>query len=149
MGLRASTGPRLTFRMRVPCRADCASFHPLSQDRNAYESPIVMAVTDQLAPELRTLVKVSVAWLGRVISRAAGEEQFTRIEKLRIRMAGLREAMGQAGVEELESVLAELRALSPGQRRERAGARSSEFGFLCGGQITSDCKTEFRRPGTR
>jgi phosphoenolpyruvate carboxylase len=81
-----------------------------------------MAITDQLAPELRTLVKVSVAWLGRVISRAAGEEQFTRIEKFRSRMAGLREAMGQAGVEELESVLAELRALSPGQRREIARA---------------------------
>ena len=41
-----------------------------------------MAGTDQLAPELRTLVKVSVAWLGRVISRAAGEEQFIRIEKI-------------------------------------------------------------------
>jgi phosphoenolpyruvate carboxylase len=81
-----------------------------------------MAVTDQLAPELRALVKVSVAWLGRVISRAAGEEQFARIEKLRSRMACLRGTCGQTGVETLASILVELRALSPRQRREVARA---------------------------
>jgi len=81
-----------------------------------------MAGTDQLAPELRTLVKVSVAWLGRVISRAAGEEQFIRIEKIRSRMACLRGAQGQTSVETLETVLAELRALSPEQRCEIARA---------------------------
>ena len=77
-----------------------------------------MAGTKQLAPELRTLVKVSVAWLGHVICRAAGEDQFIRIEKIRSRMAGLRGASRDASIETLESVLSELRALSAEQRHE-------------------------------
>lgn len=81
-----------------------------------------MAGTGQLAPELRTLVKVSVAWLGRVISQAAGEDQFIRIERIRDRMARLRGAVGQTSVETLESVLTELRALSSEQRLEVARA---------------------------
>ncbi len=81
-----------------------------------------MAGTKQLAPELRTLVRVSVAWLGRVIYRAAGGEQFARIENIRSRMASLRGASRRASVETLESVLAGLRALSPEQRHEIARA---------------------------
>ncbi len=97
-----------------------------------------MAGTDQLAPELRTLVKVSVAWLGRVISRAAGEEQFMRIEKIRSRMAGLRGALGQISVETLELVLAELRALSPSQRHEIARA------FTLMLELMNSCEAAYR-----
>jgi phosphoenolpyruvate carboxylase len=81
-----------------------------------------MAPTEQLAPELRALVKVSVAWLGRVIRRDAGEEQFARIERIRGKMARLRGASAKASVETLESVLAELRTLAPIQRYEIARA---------------------------
>ncbi len=81
-----------------------------------------MEGTKQLAPELRTLVRVSVAWLGRVICRAAGEEQFIRIERIRSRMASLRGASRHASVETLQSVLSDLRDLSPGERCEIARA---------------------------
>ena len=81
-----------------------------------------MAETKHLAPELRALVKVSVAWLGRVICRAAGEEQFIRIERIRSRMASLRDASREASVETLRPLLADLRALPSKQRREIARA---------------------------
>ncbi len=97
-----------------------------------------MTVTDQLAPELRTLVKVSVAWLGRVISRAAGEEQFMRIERIRGRMAGLRGALRRTSVETLELVLAELRALSPTQRYEIARA------FTLMLELMNSCEAAYR-----
>jgi phosphoenolpyruvate carboxylase len=80
------------------------------------------SLSPKLSPELRALVRVSVAWLGRVICRDAGEEQFTRIERIRGRMARLRGASAQASVGTLASVLAELRTLSPKQRCETARA---------------------------
>src|SRR5512139_2798314 len=81
-----------------------------------------MAGTRHLAPELRALVKVSVAWLGRVICRAAGDEQFIRIERIRSRMASLRDASREASVETLRTLLADLRELSSKQRCEIARA---------------------------
>ncbi|NWG12679.1 MAG: phosphoenolpyruvate carboxylase, partial [Acidobacteria bacterium] len=97
-----------------------------------------MSDTDQLAPELRALVRVSVAWLGRVIRRAAGREQFLRIEAIREKMAGLRGSAAQTGVETLESVLAELRALRPRQRYEIARA----FALML--ELMNACEAAYR-----
>jgi phosphoenolpyruvate carboxylase len=75
-----------------------------------------MSPQDAVSPELRDLVKWSVALLGRVIEKEAGSRLFSLIESLRKDMAELRESDDGATFELLRSRLAKLEALKPAER---------------------------------
>lgn len=73
-----------------------------------------------LPEELRTLVRISVACLGQVIEKELGREAYRRIETIRQRMVGTREASGKKTELDLQKTFAELKKLKKSERLEFA-----------------------------
>jgi phosphoenolpyruvate carboxylase len=75
---------------------------------------------EDLAPELRTLVKRSVALLGTVIREEAGDTAYARIEAIRLQMTRVRGSSYDAAYDILRRELESLRKLKNAQRLEIA-----------------------------
>lgn len=79
-----------------------------------------MAQSEDLAPELRSLVKRSVALLGNVIQEESGPKAYARIEALRSQMTQVRGSSHEAAYEILRRELEVLRKLKLADRLEVA-----------------------------
>ena len=73
-----------------------------------------------LSPELRQIVKWSVAILGEVIERELGARAYHRIESVRKRMANIRTASHSKTENELKKTYTELEKLNTSERRDFA-----------------------------
>ena len=76
----------------------------------------------KVAPELRHLIRESVALLGEVIKRELGAEGFKQIENLRLQMTYLRETSESEAFVKLKSLKHQLEKISPEQRYQIAHA---------------------------
>ena len=74
----------------------------------------------KIPEELRAIVKISVACLGKVIEKELGREAFNKIETIRKRMASTRETSLLAKTRELQKTFNELKKLSAKQQFEIA-----------------------------
>ena len=70
----------------------------------------------ELSPELKKVVKWSVAILGNVIEEELGKKSYSRIEKVRQRMAALRAAKPEVVSRELNKTFLELKKLNKKER---------------------------------
>jgi len=70
----------------------------------------------ELSPELRKVVKWSVAILGNVIEEELGKKSYVRIENIRQRMAALRGTKSEIVSRELRKTFAELKKLNGTER---------------------------------
>ena len=75
-----------------------------------------------LSPELRQIVKWSVAILGNVIEKELGSSSYRKIESVRKRMAKIRTASHQATALELKKTYEELSKMKTQERRDFARA---------------------------
>lgn len=76
----------------------------------------------KVAPELRHLIRESVALLGEVIKRELGAEGFKQIENLRLQMTYLRETSESEAFVKLKSLKHQLEKINPEQRYQIAHA---------------------------
>ena len=93
---------------------------------------------EDLAPELRNLVKTSVALLGDVIREELGNETYARVETLRRQMAGVRGSSHDLAYSVLKRALADLRHLDRSERE--AIARS----FTLMLELMNACENAYR-----
>ncbi len=92
----------------------------------------------ELPKELRSLVKHSVAILGRVIQRELGTISFQRIEALRVGMAEMRELPEAEGFLRLQKHYKKLEALKPQEQHEIA------HGFTLMLELMNSCENAYR-----
>lgn len=76
----------------------------------------------KIAPELRHLVRESVALLGDVIKRELGNDSFKQIENLRLQMTYLRKASEHEAFIKLKAIKHDLEKAKPDQRYQIAHA---------------------------
>lgn len=76
----------------------------------------------KIAPELRHMIRESVALLGEVIKRELGTEGFKQIENIRLQMTYLREASDNIAFIKLKSLKHDLEKINPKQRYQIAHA---------------------------
>lgn len=76
----------------------------------------------RVAPELRHLIRESVALLGDVIKRELGPEGFKQIEHIRVQMTELRDTANNEAFNKLNSLKHQLEKKHPGQRYQIAHA---------------------------
>ncbi|MGK5082104.1 phosphoenolpyruvate carboxylase [Bdellovibrionota bacterium FG-1] len=93
---------------------------------------------NELAPELRTLVKRSVALLGNVIREELGLKAYGRIESLRKQMTVVRGSSHEVAYAVLKRSLEDLRKLSMHQREEIAQA------FTLMLELMNACESSYR-----
>src|SRR5688572_27347303 len=83
---------------------------------------IQLPATDALPEDLRSLVKWSVAMLGRTVERHGGRKLFEVIEELRKSMADLRDEDDSTTTKVLTSALERMRKLQEVEREQVARA---------------------------
>lgn len=92
----------------------------------------------KVAPELRHLIRESVALLGEVIKRELGNDSFKQIENLRLQMTFLRETSENEAFVKLKSLNRHLEKMNPQQRYQIAQA------FTLMIQLMNTCENAYR-----
>ena len=95
-------------------------------------------MTNQLAAELKSLVGISVALLGRVLEKELGQKAYARIEKIRKEMATLRGQNPATAFAKLENTFAELEKLTSSDRQNLGLA----FALML--EVMNTCENAYR-----